>query len=330
MIHVEPQSYDYLDAIAHALRCARKVVVLTGAGISTAAGIPDYRSRGGLYAEHDTFCAAALRDPRRRADSFRSALHLYKLAKDSKPTEAHTFVTQLRNVGKLLRCYTQNVDQLHERAGLSTGLVENVKCVPLHGTIDSLRCSNCCKTLAWTEKLQARVTVGQEIPCPGCLDAPRRPGAPPRRSSTIGRLRPNIVYLEEEHPQGEDIAELINRDVSAGPDTVLIFGTSFEVSGPWDLVKRFAKVAGANGGKVIYVNRTKASRQGWKHVFDYWVEWECDSWVQDLMSRGLGPLPTQRLSLTLGGRVAKRPRGRQRRKAEDEPGSSFSNPILLS
>ncbi|KAL2018447.1 hypothetical protein VTK56DRAFT_803 [Thermocarpiscus australiensis] len=317
MIHVKPQSHEHLEAIADALRSARKVVVVTGAGISTAAGIPDYRSGNGLYANGDIFCATALRD-QRRADVFRSALNLHELAKNSRPTETHAFVTLLHSVGKLVRCYTQNVDQLHERAGVSTDLGDDVQCVPLHGTVHSLRCPSCCGTYDWTEDLKADVIAGRELPCPGCLNAPRRPGAPPRRPSSIGRLRPNIVNLEEDHRHGEDIAGLINSDVSAGPDMVLVLGTSLKLSGPWDLVRRFARTVVANRGKVIYVNRTEASQRGWRGFFDYWIKWECDSWVQDLMSRGgllhdtvIGSLLIQPRDRILGGRVSKRPRRRR-------------------
>ncbi|KAK4243187.1 NAD-dependent histone deacetylase HST3 [Corynascus novoguineensis] len=337
MIHVGSESHDQLGAIARALCQARRVVVVTGAGISTAAGIPDYRSRNGLYAKGDIFSAAALKNPQRRADIVRSALNLYELAKNILPTESHAFVTLLHNARKLLRCYTQNVDQLHERAGLSTGLGDDVECVPLHGTVDSLRCTSCCEIFEWTEDRKAGIIAGQELPCPRCLDSPRRPGAPPRRPSTIGRLRPNMVYLEEAHPQGEDIAELINRDISACPDMVLVLGTSLKLSGPWGLVRRFARTVSANGGKVIYVNRTKASQRGWDDLFDYWIEWECDSWVQNLTSRGglfrgavIGSLPTQPRARTLGGRVSKRPKKRLGKKAKDEPGSSFDDPIILN
>jgi NAD-dependent histone deacetylase SIR2 len=84
------------------------------------------------------------------------------------------------------------------------------------------------------------------------------------------------VCLEEVHPQGEDIAALINHDISAQPDMVLVLGTSLKLSGPWDLVRRFARTVRAGGGKVIFVNRTKASRRACG-FFDYWIEWECDS-----------------------------------------------------
>ncbi|KAK4142421.1 DHS-like NAD/FAD-binding domain-containing protein, partial [Dichotomopilus funicola] len=231
-------------------------------------------------------------------------------------------------------CCTQNIDQLHKRAGLSTGLGDEVQCVPLHGTIDVLRCTSCCKTFQWTDQ-EDSVIAGQDPRCPGCPDAPRKAEAPPRRSSTIGWLRPNIVCLEEVHPQGEDIADVIKRDISARPDMFLVLGTSLKLSGPWDLVRGFARTVRADGGKVIFVNRTKASQRGCNGVFDYWIEWECDSWVGDLIRRGgfscslvVGSVPT-RPRTTLGGHVSKQQKRRQGKESVDRPGSSFNNPIVL-
>ncbi|KXX76360.1 NAD-dependent histone deacetylase HST4, partial [Madurella mycetomatis] len=134
-----------------------------------------------------------------------------------------------------------------------------------------------------------------------------------------------MVYLEEAHRQGEHIAELINRDLSACPDMVLVLGTSLKLSGPWEFVRQFARRVGANGGKVAYVNLAKPSQRGYS-LFDYWAEWECDSRVQDLKSRleffhsaVTGSLPRRPLAYTLGGRVSRRPMRRLGKKAKDEP-----------
>lgn len=173
------------------------------------------------------------------------------IASKSQPTETHKFIRTLRDQGKLLRYYTQNVDELDDRAGLSTDLGENsVECVPLHGSIHSLRCPTCCGIHKWNATLRATIAAEQEPQCPLCIHSPIRVGAT-RRESTIGRLRPNVIYLGEDHWQGERIVELINHDQSAGPDVLLILGTSLKVSGPRNLARRFARAVGANGGRVV-------------------------------------------------------------------------------
>ncbi|KAK3311919.1 hypothetical protein B0H66DRAFT_539032 [Apodospora peruviana] len=93
-----------------------------------------------------------------------------------------------------------------------------------------------------------------------------------------------MVYLGEHHWHGEEIADLIDRDLSADPDALLILGTNLKVKGPGELVKMFASTVKAKDGRVIYVNLSK-SYQKWRETFDYWVEWRCDRWVRDLKMR---------------------------------------------
>ncbi|KAK4448829.1 hypothetical protein QBC34DRAFT_464699, partial [Podospora aff. communis PSN243] len=77
-----------------------------------------------------------------------------------------------------------------------------------------------------------------------------------------------MVYLGENHWQGEEIADLIDRDLSADPDALLILGTSLKVKGPGELVKMFASTVRAKGGRVIYVNLSKPY-QKWRKTFVY-------------------------------------------------------------
>jgi NAD-dependent SIR2 family protein deacetylase len=237
-----------------------------------------------MYAKGDIFCATALRDSQRRVETLRYAMSFYETVLQCQPTETHEFIKTLHDQRKLLRCYTQNVDLLDSRVGLSTDLREStVQCIPLHGTVHSLRCPACCQTYGWDGVFKEAIVAGEEPLCPGCAALRPRVGAT-RRASTMGRLRPNMVYLGEDHWQGEEIADLIDRDLSAVPDTLLILGTSLKVKGPGDLVKMFANTVRAKGGRVIYVNLSKPA-QKWRKIFDYWVEWKCDRWVRDLKMR---------------------------------------------
>lgn len=84
-----------------------------------------------------------------------------------------------------------------------------------------------------------------------------------------------MVYLGEDHWHSEEIADLINRNLSADPDALLILGTSLKMKEPGELVKMFASVVRSKGGSVIYINPSKPSWK-WRVIFDYWVEWKCD------------------------------------------------------
>jgi NAD-dependent deacetylase len=113
------------------LRDARRVVVLTGAGISTESGIPDFRSPGGLWSRYDPskltydrFCAS---EETRRA-YWEIACESYPVMRDAEPNAAHRAVVAIERAGKLSKLVTQNVDGLHTKAGNS---VE--KTIEIHG-----------------------------------------------------------------------------------------------------------------------------------------------------------------------------------------------------
>ncbi|KAJ9155408.1 hypothetical protein NKR23_g2123 [Pleurostoma richardsiae] len=271
MIHVRPNSEDALQDIGRALGLARRVLVVTGAGTSAAAGLPDRRSEGGLYAKGDIFCAAALAKPR-RMDVLQSALRLHRIASGCEPTKTHRLIRRMRDSGRLLRCYTSNVDWLDAETGLSTDLRgATVDCVPLHGSVRSLQCPVCRDIVDWDKQLEETVVAGQEPLCQRCLSAE-------------ARLRPNIFYVGDEHRLGE-VADFIYRDRCARPDLLLVLGASLKIGASRDLVKRFAAAVRANGGTVIHVNPSKASGPDWDSLIDYWVEWDCDSCAEHLSRR---------------------------------------------
>ncbi|KAI3327461.1 DHS-like NAD/FAD-binding domain-containing protein, partial [Ustulina deusta] len=232
--HVGPGSQE-LQTIADALSSARKIVAIAGAGISTAAGIPDFRSSGGLYADGTLFKEAAFFDSR-RAQLLKTALRIRDLAVSCEPTETHRWLASLQS--KLLRCYTQNVDMLEAKAGMDW----EVDCIPLHGSLANLKCHLCHEAYEWqdyrchieeyiikdcntensdTEDGNDEDELMLPLPCPRCngrFEARKEAGM---RLLPIGQLRPSMVMLDETHPQGEEIAHLARRDESASPDLLL-------------------------------------------------------------------------------------------------------------
>jgi len=230
-------------------------------------------------------------------------------------TETHRFIRALRDSGRLVRNYTQNIDSLEEREGLSTELSlgpgnkarflaknqqakpsivsgidsphdRGVECVLLHGSLVQLRCGLCSKLSNWDEANRESITgSGQAPDCPSCIEYNAHRKGRGRRGLAIGRLRPDIVLYGEEHPKANLVAPLITHDLALSPDVLLILGTSLRVHGLKIMVKEFAKAVHAKGGKVIFVNNTKPPESTWGDVIDYWVEWDCDKWVLDLKAR---------------------------------------------
>ncbi|KAI9649933.1 NAD-dependent deacetylase hst3 [Ciborinia camelliae] len=233
-------------------------------------------------------------------------------------TTTHQFIRALRDNGRLVRNYTQNIDCLEEREGLTTDLelgagdrtrfqtkvqgkslpvggegrgkdtsvATGVECVMLHGSLSKLRCGVCSKLTSWDEDDRETITMAGSAPdCPSCISSSLSRQDKGRRGLAVGRLRPDIVLYGEEHPHANLVGPLIIHDLKLGPDVLLILGTSLRVHGLKIMVKEFAQAVHARGGSVIFVNQTKPPESQWGDVIDYWVEWDCDAWVLDLKKR---------------------------------------------
>jgi len=162
-------------AVAAARRlidAARRILVLTGAGISTDSGIPDFRGPRGLWtrnpeAEKMATIQHYVADPEVRKRSWRSRLESPAL--HAEPNDGHKALVTLERRGTLLALLTQNIDGLHQRAGSSPSLV-----VEIHGTARDVTCLACGER-APMERALARVRAGEEDPscrsCGGILKA---------------------------------------------------------------------------------------------------------------------------------------------------------------
>ncbi|MGY2081760.1 SIR2 family NAD-dependent protein deacylase [Modestobacter sp. SYSU DS0657] len=206
---------------------ARRVCVLTGAGISTDSGIPDYRGPDGVWtrdpeAEKLVTLSYYLRDPeiRRRSWQLRRELATAQVS----PNAGHDALVGLAGRGRLRALLTQNIDGLHQAAG-STDVLE------LHGTVHEVVCTACGARTPTTVVL-ARVDAGEADPaCPRCG----------------GVLKTATVYF------GEPLeAAVLDAAAAAAADCDLFLavGTSLGVHPAAGLVE----VAAAHGARVVIVN----------------------------------------------------------------------------
>lgn len=190
----------------------RNILVLTGAGVSVAAGIPDFRSpTTGLYAQLDKY---ELDDPSEAfsMDLLRENPRIfYTIAKDMdlwpgryQPTAVHRFVKLLADEGRLLRCCTQNIDGLERAAGLPESLL-----VEAHGSFATASCIQCKAPydiqLAKKESDEGRVPL-----CAECGHI----------------VKPDVVFFGEQLP--EAFFDVLIHD-TAKTDFVIIIGTSLQV-----------------------------------------------------------------------------------------------------
>jgi NAD-dependent deacetylase len=198
---------------------AHSIVVLTGAGISTPSGVPDFRGEHGIWQDQDPFEVAALaafqRDPQRFYTWFRPLL---KRLLAAKPNPAHRALAQLEHIGRVQAIVTQNIDGLHQAAG-------SQEVYELHGHLRTATCLGCDSQIAATKLVQA-IEHGSVLRCI-C-------GAP---------FKPDVVLFDEILPRG--LFWLAQRAIDQA-DLLLIAGTSLEVSPvcemPLNALKRGAKV----------------------------------------------------------------------------------------
>lgn len=202
-----------IDSVAKFIRDkkATKIVVMTGAGISTSAGIPDFRSpETGLYAN-----LARLNLPHAEAvfdiSYFRENPNpFYTLAQELypgkfRPTITHSFVSLLHKKGLLLKLFTQNIDCLEREAG-----VPDEKIIEAHGSFARQSCIDCKKS--FPKDLMQEAIRTKSVP--RCLD-----------SSCNGLVKPEIVFFGEQLPS----AFFENRPSVEQADLAIVMGTSLSV-----------------------------------------------------------------------------------------------------
>lgn len=157
---------DDLRTAASLVSPARRIVALTGAGISTESGIPDFRGPKGVWtlnpkAEKLSDIRYYMADPEVRRLAWQE--RLAHPAWTAKPNAGHMALVEMEKNGRLHALITQNIDGLHQRAGNSSQ-----KVIEVHGTVHEVRCMNC----NWRGPMQAtleRVRAGEEDPeCKSC------------------------------------------------------------------------------------------------------------------------------------------------------------------
>lgn len=236
----------------------RRVVVMTGAGISTSAGIPDFRSPDtGLYAN-----LARLNLPYAEAvfdiSYFRTNPRpFYELAHELypgkfRPTVTHSFISLLQKKGMLLKAFTQNIDCLEREAG-----VLDEKIVEAHGSFATQRCIE-CRTEYPKDKMLEAVEAKN---VPHCL-----------RARCDGLVKPDIVFFGEALPESFHR----NRSLPAMADLAIVMGTSLTVQ-PFASLPSFVREETPR----ILINRERSGGLG-SRPDDVLLLEDCDAGVRRL------------------------------------------------
>ncbi len=170
-----------MERLAQLILDSKKTIAFTGAGVSTESGIPDFRSPGGIWSRYDPedfTIQKFVSSPEARRAFWRMSAEGALLA-DADPNPAHYALAELHGLGKLDCVITQNIDNLHQKAG-----VPDDRVLELHGSMRRVVCLSCRRRFPLPD-LVTTVREGTDIPeCPDCR----------------GILKPDAVLFGEQLP----------------------------------------------------------------------------------------------------------------------------------
>lgn len=214
--------------LAALLRASRRCLVFTGAGISTASGIPDFRGPTGVWKTrqpvyYQSFMASAAA----RSEYWEFKREGYAVFRDARPNPVHEAVVALERAGRLCGVVTQNVDGLHQAAGTSRELL-----IELHGTNLEVECTGC----------------EQREPVARCMQEFERTRTPPLCLSCGAIVKPAVVMFGEAL-KPDDLSRAF--DAAASADLVVALGSSLVVTPAADV----PLVAARRGVPYIIINQ---------------------------------------------------------------------------
>jgi NAD-dependent deacetylase len=213
------------------IRKSNRIVALSGAGISTEAGIPDFRGPGGMWEDPKLLNQLSLSGFRSDPEGFyKASVKLFSTIARAEPTLAHRLLVRLEQLGKILAISTQNIDGLHHAAG-STVVHE------LHGTYRTGHCTQ-CGTAYEMAGFYSEIEAGRlKVPlCAGC-------SVP---------IKPDVVLFEELLPVDAWQGSV---DAAGNCDLMLVFGSSLVVYPAAEL----PMIAISNGAPLVIVNMEPTS-----------------------------------------------------------------------
>ena len=230
-----------IEMVADIVYTSTRIVVFTGAGISTESGIPDFRSPGGIWDRYDpselTY-QKFLSSQASREKYWERQKTLWPIIAAANPNAGHMAIAELHRMGKLDCVITQDGDGLHQKSG-----VPAEKVIELHGTWTRALCLSCGRKYP-SEDVQVRLEAGEKVPrCEACG----------------GTMKPDVIQFGQAMPEKET-SEAQRR--AAGCDLFLVCGSSLVVY-PAAEMPLTARDAGA---KLVIINIMTTPHDGYADV----------------------------------------------------------------
>ncbi len=220
--------FNDINLLSDMIRESHRIVVFTGAGISTESGIPDFRSPGGLWTKYQPIeFSDFISSEEKRRESWRMKFATESVMKDARPNKGHLAVAELHHLSKLSSVITQNVDGLHQRSG-----IPDEKIIELHGNATYAKCLDCHKRFELAEIRES--FLPDEVP-PACDTCGGH-----IKTATISFGQPMPVH-EMQEAEEETLA----------CDLFLAIGSSLVVYP----AAGFPQIAKQSGAKLVIINR---------------------------------------------------------------------------
>jgi NAD-dependent deacetylase len=194
-----------IEDAAELFRKAKRVVALTGAGVSTPSGIPDFRSEGtGLWSHDEPMEVASLSTFRTYPERFFNWFRpLASQIFNAEPNAAHKALAEMESSSREITIITQNIDLLHQKAG-------SKRVVEMHGSMQTMSCTECFKKFETKLFIDDFIVKGNIPKCPNCN----------------GILKPDVILFGEQLPQA---AWFDAQRAARQCDLMLVAGSSLEV-----------------------------------------------------------------------------------------------------
>ena len=245
---------DLIAKSAQIIKEAKKILIFSGAGMSTESGIPDFRSPGGVWSKYDPsdfYFDKIISSEKAREKYWEMSTEFYDTMKDAVPNRAHLAIRAIEESGKLLAIVTQNIDNLHHKAGNSPERI-----IEIHGTAFSVSCLSCGKKYDRND-IQERLNSGVKVPyCDDCA----------------GILKPDTISFGQAMPEDKMADALM---YARECDLCIVLGSSLVVypaaSVPVHAVQ--------NGARLIIINRDETP-----------LDAEADLVCHESLSKALGQM----------------------------------------
>ena len=223
-----------IEQVAELVAKSERIIFFTGAGVSTESGIPDFRGPDGIWSKYDP---EDFTIDRFLSDGKVRKLHWEFLTggglnmTQAQPNPAHYAIAELEKMGKLYGVVTQNVDGLHQKAGVSENMV-----FQLHGDLSHAKCLSCTTRYPMEEIIEWMVK-DKDLDEPKC-------------AACKGMLKPDAVFFGEQLPWGI-LMESEKR--SRNCDLCIVLGSSLVVYPAASI----PEIASSSGARLMIVNRDK-------------------------------------------------------------------------